>query len=417
MIHNDIQNQLQLLIKGTAQPLIEVAEHPNEMPQWTLGQRLPAHVLASLPNGRFQVQIDNQILDMNLPRNTQPGVTLELVYAGATPRLTFVLNAEQPALPNTLAAPGDAVKSNTGQGAAAVSNAPAALGETPKSAAGQGSANIGAAPTPDAPVVLSDAAKFIGNLQQKNSLQTAQPLAAEKSQPVLNAPPDQGKPLAEALSKTLSQSGLFYESHQLQWISGERSLAMLRQEPQAQFSPTVANKPEAAAPVQDSTMQNTQVPQLQLTEDVQQASQLATQQSTLARPAEASATPVNAQTLPLVQQQLEVLDSRQIVWQGQVWPGQEMRWEIEEDSHGRRSEEEAVPAWKTRLHLQLPHLGGVTANISLKADGIRVDFSVAQHDSAALLKREQMGLVQSFDAAGLSLTAVTVNQDEQARQA
>ena len=60
MIHNDIQNQLQLLIKTSAPPLIDVVESPVALPQWQPGQRLPAHVMASLPNGRFQVQVQDQ---------------------------------------------------------------------------------------------------------------------------------------------------------------------------------------------------------------------------------------------------------------------------------------------------------------------------------------------------------------------
>jgi hypothetical protein len=94
MIHNDIQNQLQLLIKTSAPPLIEVAQHTLETPQWTPGQRLPAHVLASLPNGRFQVMVGDQTLDLNLPRSTQAGDTLELTYLSSSPRMTFALTRD-----------------------------------------------------------------------------------------------------------------------------------------------------------------------------------------------------------------------------------------------------------------------------------------------------------------------------------
>jgi len=375
MIHNDIQNQLQLLIKGTAQPLIEVARSPVETPEWTVGQKLPAVVLASQPNGRFQVQIENQVLDMNLPRNTQPGDTLELTYVGNSPRLTFALTTEQPATPVQYA-----------------------------------------------PVSLSEAAKLVDSLVQKTAQEpaqtatlnksqpeSAQASALNKSQPVLSAPPEGGKPLAEALRNTLSQGGLFYESHQAQWVTGERPLTVLMQEPQAQLTPLTAAPQQVAAPATRIDMvQNPDVAAPRLTDIGQQPS--------TGRMADTPSSPVHPQALPLIQQQLGVLDSRQIVWQGQVWPGQEMHWEVEEDGNSRRGEQDAPVAWKTRLSLQLPRMGGVTANIALAGDGVRIDFSVVQTDSAALLKREQGGLAQSFAAAGLNLTGMTVNQDGHAEQ-
>jgi len=408
MIHNDIQNQLQLLIKGSSAPLIEVAEHPIQTPEWTLGQRLPAHVLASLPNGRFQVQIENQILDMNLPRNTQPGTTLELAYAGNSPRLTFVLTSEQAAIASTLNAPGDAIKLNVSPAATAAAKAADAKATDAKAADGPDtalnrSAESRTAHILDAPVVLSNTAKFLGSLQQKNTADTAATVVQGKEVPVLNAPPGQAQPFAEALSNTLSQSGLFYESHQLQWISGERSLAMLRQEPQAQLAASAAVAQNS--PVLELKQVVPIIPPV--VDDVPQ---------TLVTHSEPLAGSVSAQTLPLVQQQLEVLDSRQIVWQGQVWPGQQMRWEIEEDASSPRAAQEQASAWNTSLRLSLPRLGGVTANIAFNPKGVRVDFVVARQDSAELLKSEQQALVQSFDAAGLSLKMMTVKQNEQASQ-
>lgn len=388
MIHNDIQNQLQLLIKGTAQPLLEVARSPVETPEWTVGQRLPAVVLASLPNGRFQVQIENQVLDMNLPRNTQPGETLELTYIGNTPRLTFALTSEQPA-----------------------------------------------ALVQYAPVSLSEAAKLVDGLVQKTAQEpaqaatlnksqpeSAQASALSKSQPVLSTPPGEGKPLAEALRNTLSQGGLFYESHQAQWVTGERPLTILMQEPQAQLTPLAMQPQAQSAPLTAAQQQAVAVPPATQNDVARnpdavalRVSDVGLQQST-GRIADASSSPVHPQALPLIQQQLGVLDSRQIVWQGQVWPGQEMRWEIEEDGNSHHGEQDAPVAWKTRLSLQLPRMGGVTANIALAGDGVRIDFSVDQTDSAALLKREQTRLAQSLAAAGLSLTGVTVNQNEHVEQ-
>jgi hypothetical protein len=94
MIHNDVLSQLQLLIKTSAPPLLEVSQQQLEVPQLTPGQKVPAHVVANLPNGRFQVLIADKALDMNLPKNTQPGDTVELVFVTEKPRLTFILASD-----------------------------------------------------------------------------------------------------------------------------------------------------------------------------------------------------------------------------------------------------------------------------------------------------------------------------------
>jgi hypothetical protein len=55
------------------------------------------------------------------------------------------------------------------------------------------------------------------------------------SQPVLDG---LASSLAMALEQALDTSGLFYESHLVQWLSGQRSSALLGQEPQARLPPS-----------------------------------------------------------------------------------------------------------------------------------------------------------------------------------
>ena len=134
------------------------------------------------------------MLDMNLPRNTQPGESIELTFVANQPRLTFMLSRDL---------------------AAAANGTPEAKPQ----------------------VALSDTARFLGALIQKIADQTEPSAAVTKSTPVLSSAPADIKEFATALRNTLSQSGLFYESHQAQWVAGERKLADLLQEPQARFSP------------------------------------------------------------------------------------------------------------------------------------------------------------------------------------
>jgi hypothetical protein len=378
MIHSDIQNQLQFLIKTSAPPLIEVAEHATSTAQWTPGQRLPAHVLASLPNGRFEVRVGDQILDLNLPRNTQAGENIELTFVGDKPRLTFALS--------------------------------------------QDLANLASAKMP---VSLSDAARFIGSLLQKGTVDLAQLAQAARTTPVVDSLPDNAAHLAQSLRQALAQSGLFYESHQAQWVGGERSLAMLLQEPQGRLSPLLT-QPSSAAEAGKSTVVNASAaPVAEKSSAIpgQPASVGATEfeatdAGRLAAAAQVNVRPagelVHPQATHLVQQQLHTLDSRQLVWQGQVWPGQDMYWEIEEE--GSRSSGEVdieLAGWQTRLSLDLPAMGGVSAKIVFSQGLVRLDIAAELDASAELMRSRQALLAESFRQAGLPLAGVSIRHNEQ----
>ena len=49
--------------------------------------------------------------------------------------------------------------------------------------------------------------------------------------------------LSASLQKAIIQSGLFYESHQAQWINGKNTLENLQQEPQGKLMPALADLP------------------------------------------------------------------------------------------------------------------------------------------------------------------------------
>ncbi len=353
MIHNDVLNQLQLLIKTSAPPLIEVAQTPLEEAQWVPGQRLTAMVLASLPNGRFQVQVGDMALDMNLPRNTQPGDQVELTFVSNQPRLTFALTRDLPA-----------------------------------------AANNGLPVDAKPQVNLSDSVRYLGALLQKISDHAeTQAAPLNKSAPLLSAAPSDIKEFATSLRNTLSQSGLFYESHQAQWIAGERRLTDLLQEPQGKLSTLIPGAGAEVAP------KNAPVP-------MQSEGLLAQSVSRM---------PVHAEAVTLVQQQLQTLDSRQLVWQGQVWQGQPMEWRVEE--RGAREGgvgEVEMPHWQTSLRLQLPRLGDVQAALAFTPQGLRIDLKAAEAGTAEVMRGAQDKLRRSMEASGLNVLAMSVERHEKA---
>src|SRR5579862_8145274 len=58
-----------------------------------------------------------------------------------------------------------------------------------------------------------------------------------------NLPPLPASALAAELSRTVDESGLFYESHLVQWMAGQRSAASLGNEPQARVDARALSLP------------------------------------------------------------------------------------------------------------------------------------------------------------------------------
>lgn len=89
---------------------------------------------------------------------------------------------------------------------------------------------------------LSPAAQLIGQLLLAEG-ETLQPALLNRGQPLMSAPPTTQEAtlqLAPTLSKAVTQSGLFYEAHQAQWVAGKLPLSQLLLEPQGQHSTPAA---------------------------------------------------------------------------------------------------------------------------------------------------------------------------------
>ena len=128
--------------------------------------------------------------------------------------------------------------------------------------------------------------------------------------------------------------------------------------------------------------------------------------------AEATGQLIAPQAQPIVHQQLEALASQNFVWQGQIWPGQEMRWEIEEDGfHEEQGDEEPAENWSTRLNLHLPRLGGINARIQLNSNQAFLLITADNSVSSALMQAESDTLRQQLDAAGISLASIGISTD------
>jgi hypothetical protein len=307
--------------------------------RYTVGERVHATVASLLPNGRFAVLIKDQLLDLNLPRNTEPGEKLDLTVVSNNPKLTFSINTAatpQPALPQEMA--------------------------------------------------LSQGAKFLTSLFAKGEVgKEGLTSVLKQAQPLFEGSPDTAK-LADKLAQKLADSGLFYESHQAEWVNGERPLQALLKEPQAGLL-----KPTLFATAAD-VAEKIAVP----------ASKEGSEKTALASDA-------GATLRHLVQQQLDVIEQRPIVWNGQAWPGQPVRWEVENEyeREAHAESDKVQRSWQSRMDLQLPNLGDVGIVAVLRNGEFSLRFE-ASPETAEKIRAETQSLQNRFEAAGLTLVSSQV---------
>ena len=114
------------------------------------------------------------------------------------------------------------------------------------------------------------------------------------------------------------------------------------------------------------------------------------------------------QTFPLIRQQLATLNSGQLVWQGEAWPGQQLKWEVEERD-ARDNEREQEGAWKTSLRLELPNLGEVRANLRISGRQVRLQLQAADPATVTIMETQTSRLADALSGAGLDLIKLAIN--------
>ena len=126
--------------------------------------------------------------------------------------------------------------------------------------------------------------------------------------------------------------------------------------------------------------------------------------------------PIPRDLVPIVQQQLDALATQNYAWQGQIWPGQRMQWEIGENPDGSRSaDSDTIARWQTRLKLSLPSLGGIDAVLRLNPGGeVNITMTANSTGSEARLRESAALLSQQMESAGLNLTQLLVQHGETA---
>jgi hypothetical protein len=233
--------------------------------------------------------------------------------------------------------------------------------------------------------VFSPAARLIAGLLQNSP--AAQPPLPGTAPLAPSADALQPAPLESALKDSLAFSGLFYESHVAEWANGARPMAQLLREPQMQAAHV--KLPDAV-------------------------SELRSYQAGTAADG-AAPRPVAAMDLDtgrLITQQLDTLEHRSVTWQGELFPGQAMQWEVREDSGSAGSPvPPAERSWQSVLRFELPSLGRLAATLQLHGGHLQLSVQAGSDSAAAALRQQGGALAQALEAAGLPLDLMTVRHE------
>jgi flagellar hook-length control protein FliK len=421
MIPADVASRLQLSADTALRPVAPAQEIADRLSGLVAGQKVMAEIQAMLPNGTYRALINQRSITLALPFSAKSGDSLELQVTEADGKLALAVVASPEESGKQAAATTSATLSRTGQ-------------------------------------LISDlfaGARDAGGSPAAATLNANQPLSAT---------PVSAQDLLPQLKQAITQSGMFYESHQAEWVEGRFAKAALLQEPQGKLSsPTTL---ALAAQAQIDAMPQSIVANTTPTAGQATAAQHVTADAgavaadataaqvrpktpdsaaettaalrpggdapptgeagkaaapTPAQSAASSQQLVAPQAQALVQQQLEALATQNFSWQGQIWPGQEMRWEIEEDA-GRNSagNDETAARWATQLHLTLPRLGSVDAKIRLQGNEITLSMTAGSEETRALMRASGVALRSQLSEAGITLSsmgvAATDESDGQAAQ-
>ena len=361
MIRTEALSRLRLLVGAMRPPLVSGARD-RELPPMQPGQAIQARVEQQTPGGHL-VSVNGRVFEFKLPEGTRPGDFLRLVYVNSDPRPTFaLLRVER--------------------------------------AASQADAK------------LSDAGRLLSALRDITESEAA-PSRAQSTAPVLPEEFPATSQVAILLRDTLSMSGLFYESHQAQWVMGSRSISQLEQEPQGQLPPL------PPAPTEAETRDVRARPHPGIAGEAPDLVQVPEDGAELlpagnsdfaAGGADGDATPArlpaHPDSFPLIRQQLAALESGVIAWRWEVWPGQTMDWEVGEAPDPEHPE--AAHVWRMELRLELPRLGEIQARIELGHAGVRLQLLADSDEHRAALQSDTAGLASALSAAGLAVTGMEV---------
>jgi hypothetical protein len=370
----DAQGPRQVGPVDAAHPALPVGDARQEAfdrsMQSLVGRTVPVAVLAKMADGTFLVRVAGNPARMALPEGAQPGTEIPLKVLPGEPRPSFQLTGGLPTTPLTYSA-----------GAAAPLPGGAELEQLPTADVAKTAVKITvpagtAAPAPAALTAdpktapqLSPTGRVLGDVMAA-ALKLPQPTEARiAAAPIAAAPTADTQKIADGLQHAIDKSGMFYESHLAEWAGGARPLAELKGEPQMA---TGRQAMEAVRP----------------------------------------GVPTDPATAQMISQQLNTQEQGRVTWQGQLWPGQAMQWDIARDApegNGKGGGDDgASTPWRSKLTLRFAALGELGASIVLAGDQVHIRLQAASDASGDLLRAHAARLQDALAAAGTPATTLAI---------
>jgi hypothetical protein len=186
------------------QPAADIALRPappaqeitDKLSGLVAGQRLLAEIQSLMPNGSYRALINQRNVTLALPFAAKSGDTIELEVTESDGKLTLAVVATAGS------------ESGRDEGGSAA---------TSLSRTGQLISNL------------------LGGPRDGKGGPVALPLNG--NQPIATSPPTDAQELLPLLKQAITTSGMFYESHQAEWVEGRYSKEQLLQEPQGKLAP------------------------------------------------------------------------------------------------------------------------------------------------------------------------------------
>ncbi|AXS79196.1 flagellar hook-length control protein FliK [Dechloromonas sp. HYN0024] len=438
-----VMPDLQSVTNAQAQPVATAQRIADVLSNLVPGQRIMAEIQAMMPNGTYRALVSQRDITLALPFSAKPGDVLELEVTESDGKLTLAFVANRSA-GNNAAPPQESVSTS-------LSNAGKVIGNLLTPLEGEGKQ------APPAP------------LNRSQPLVETMPKNAADLAPVLKQALTQSGMFYEAhqarwVTGQLPTAALLQQPQGKLSPAPQNAPAFVNRSASFPLASPVASPPDAiaasplpgnlvapAASAISATLSSPAMPATPAatpgtTADLETpGTQLPDKSSglnmavpvnqkygeTLTQglpdrngaphgavatniPAAASENPVPRELVALVQQQLNGLATQNFVWQGQVWPGQPMWWEISGDPESRPSPDgEPDSQWLTRLKLDLPALGGIDVALRLGAGGaVSISVSAEMPASEAKLRDGAQALREQLTAAGLNLTQICVDHGQ-----
>ncbi len=387
-----------------AAPVADVRQEAFERSiQRLIGQQFQGEILSRLKDGTFLVRVAGTATRMTLPDGAKAGTSIPMTLLSVQPRPTFLLGTEisttttisasatslnTNGLPTEGSAdhtslvyiePDDAVPLDTASShprttRSGVSAATQLIDHYVVAAEEIRSQQNNAS----APASLSAAGKLINSVLLAAQENNAPSFLMGKTA-IVSSPTTPAENIALALHDTLKFSGLFYESHLVEWAEGKRSIAALMLEPQMQKSNPIAPLQTDGKPIE--------FPQI-------------------------------------INLQLSSLEQQSTHWRGEVWPGQTMEWEVHKDTSqdtpedrnnrnpNSNDDDSEAASWHSAVRFNFPHLGSVLANIRLMNTHVQIHINTPTENVAATLRTHIGALADALTAAGTSLDSMTVKHHD-----